>query len=331
MNSETPEKYVLLQPPEMAEDDEIDLLELLSVIWKWKWISILIVVVSVVGSVFCALSLPEIYKSEAVIMNTSSGGDNSGGGLARLMGGMGLPINLGGSGGGKGAGIQNFLESRSLKERLIRKYELLPVLFKDMWNAEKKAWDVQEKDDIPTLLDGVEVLNGLFEVNTDIKKGDLTTISWQGEDPEFCRTMVACVLDVLKQYLDQEYITEAKRTRLFVEEQLEKAVREMKFWKKCVPDETMTESDIMMERKVAQQVYEQLRGQLESVKIDEAREQIQFKVLDAPFVPEERFKPNRRMIVVLAFVASVFIAIFLSFLFEFIAKQKKVRQDQQDS
>ena len=323
---EIPEKYILLQPPDMAGDDEIDLLKLIKVVWKWKWVSIILITVSAVGAVIYAKSLPEIYKSETVIMSTPSGESNiGGGGLSQILGGFGF--NLAASGGGSGAEIIAILESRSFKERLLARYDLLPILFKNSWDLKKKTWKTLEFEKIPTVLDGVSVLGGSYEVSVDPKKGALIFLSWQGKDPEFCSKMLVRVIVELKQYLDHEYITEAKRTRLFVEEQLQKTVHEMKFWEQRVPDEKMTMSEIMLERDVARQVYQQLRGQLESAKIDEAKEMIQFKVLDAPFVPEKRFKPNRMRIVIVAFAASVFFAVFLSFLLEFIVKIKS-RQDE---
>ena len=48
-------------------DDEIDLRELFAAIWQGKWIIIAVTAVFAVVSVFYALSLPNIYKSEVLL------------------------------------------------------------------------------------------------------------------------------------------------------------------------------------------------------------------------------------------------------------------------
>ncbi len=76
-------------------DDEIDLRELFSAIWAGKWLIVCVTAIFAVASVFYALSLPDVYKSEALLAPAS---DSSGmkvpgqlGGLAALAG-----VNLGG-------------------------------------------------------------------------------------------------------------------------------------------------------------------------------------------------------------------------------------------
>ena len=65
------------QPP---YDDEIDLLELWRALMRGKWIIIAFTAVFSVASVFYALSLPNMYKSTAVLAPAES----SGGGLGKL-------------------------------------------------------------------------------------------------------------------------------------------------------------------------------------------------------------------------------------------------------
>ncbi len=55
------------------------------------------------------------------------------------------------------------------------------------------------------------------------KKTGLITISWESKDPKFAALMLQRVIDELTHYLNEEYETDAKRERLFVEKQLAKA------------------------------------------------------------------------------------------------------------
>ncbi|MGX5201593.1 Wzz/FepE/Etk N-terminal domain-containing protein [Aliikangiella sp. IMCC44632] len=82
--------------------DEIDLRELWDAIWKGKWIIMAVTGVFAIASVFYALSLPNEYKSTAILAPASQAG--GAGGLAKLAGQFGglaslAGINLGGAGG----------------------------------------------------------------------------------------------------------------------------------------------------------------------------------------------------------------------------------------
>lgn len=66
-----------------------------------------------------------------------------------------------------------------------------------------------------------------------------------------------------------------------------------------------------------------LTQQYETAKIDEAREAVSFEVIDWARVPEKRFKPKRRQIVMVAFTASLFMAMFIAFFLDYLEKMKK--------
>ena len=66
-------------------------------------------------------------------------------------------------------------------------------------------------------------------------------------------------------------------------------------------------------------------------KIEEAKEDVAFQVVDPAIPPEERIKPNRRLIVMLAGIVSLFAGIFFVFFLEYIANlRKENRQDFED-
>jgi len=63
-------------PPQSqtVADDEIDLRELFLALWKGKWIIIAITFVFALGSVLYTLSLPNIYKADALLAPAESSG-----------------------------------------------------------------------------------------------------------------------------------------------------------------------------------------------------------------------------------------------------------------
>ncbi len=111
-------------------DDEIDLKELFVALWKGKWIIIATTFTAAVISVFYALSLPNIYKSEALLAPAE---ESQGGGLAALAGQFGglaslAGVNLGGGSADKTTIALELLKSRSFIGEFVTKHELKPLI-----------------------------------------------------------------------------------------------------------------------------------------------------------------------------------------------------------
>ncbi len=73
---------------------------------------------------------------------------------------------------------------------------------------------------------------------------------------------------------------------------------------------------------VQQKVFELLTQQYEMAKIEEAKDDITFQVIDPAIPPEKRIKPKRTQNVMLAGVVSLFLSVFLVFFLEYLEKQK---------
>ncbi len=325
-NKKHPEKELVYVPVHQMEqpgdDDQIDLLELWNVIWKGKWFITGFTFFCTLAAVIMVLFvLPVTYKSNAVLQPTETGY----GGISKLSsfaGSLSIPLNLS-EGYDKSINIVTFLKSRTLKIRLIEEYDLLPRLYPDLWDKEKQKWNIKDPEDKPTMIMALqkEKLKKIFEVSHD-DETSLITISWVDEDPEFAFEMLNHVVDKLNYYLENEYESDAKREREFVKEQLENVEKELEYWEKQVPSDTLTLSKIQRERLVAQSIYTELRKQLELAKISEVKEIIRFKILDQPFIPEKKFKPNRSMVCALTLIVSGLFSVFLVFFKQFVGNIK---------
>ena len=326
-NKEHPEKeFVYVPVPQIDQEDEIDLLELWNVIWRGKWFimgcSLLCTLIAVYVTLY---KLPVTYKSNIVLQPMQS--DNSTmSKLSGLIGNLPLPINLN-SGGDKSANIVAFLKSRNLKARLIKKYNLLPRFYKDIWDTEKQQWVVDDPEAEPTVVKALQqnIMNSIFQVNQDMKTS-LITISWIDTEPEFTATMLNNVVKELLYYLDNEYETDAKREREFIDKQLKQSNKELEYWENQVPSQKLTLAKIQRERLVAQTIYAELRKQLELAKISEARELVSFKILDNSFIPEKKYKPKRSMICLLTLIIAGMSSIFIIFFIRFISNIKKEKK-----
>ena len=298
-------------PGTMGQEDEINLLDLWRVFWSGKlFIVSFVLICTLIAGVVSFTLLPRLYKSTATLIPVKQEKTPLGN-LSGLIGNLPLPITLPGQG---ASNIMSFLESRTLKERLISKYDLLPVLYPESWNPETKSWKINDSKKKPTIIKAIQgnALKPFYSVSQD-QKTRLITIGWAGRDPAFCALMLERIINELTFFLENEYVSDARREREFIEDQLVTAKEDLEYWERQVPSEKLKLSEITRERLAAQTVYTELRKQYELAKINEAKKLDTFEILDQPYVPEKPYKPNKRKIVALAFVLSFFMAVLATY------------------
>ena len=105
-------------------EDEIDLIEMFLVLWNKKLIIILITGLVSIGSIFYSLSLPNIYKSQAIISSASSSSGNLSSTISQYSGladmaGISLPAQGGSDKFSMGLEV---IKSLSFFEKLINKF-----------------------------------------------------------------------------------------------------------------------------------------------------------------------------------------------------------------
>ncbi|UCH07568.1 MAG: hypothetical protein JSV55_00795 [Deltaproteobacteria bacterium] len=79
-----------------------------------------------------------------------------------------------------------------------------------------------------------------------------------------------------------------------------------------------------------EKVFELMTQQYEIAKIDEAKEDIAFQIIDRAIAPEKRVKPKRKLNVLLAGIVSLFVGIFLVFFLEYMENLKQRENESQD-
>ncbi len=79
---------------------------------------------------------------------------------------------------------------------------------------------------------------------------------------------------------------------------------------------------LTLRRNLLTQINTLLTQQYEMAKIDEAKDELAFQVIDPARVPEKRSRPKRRQMVMLAFASSLFIGVFAAFFMEYLEKVK---------
>lgn len=272
-----------------ATDDEIDLRELLSVLKARRRAIALVVALFVLFAGAYAFLAPKRFKADTLVAPYDSSQGN-GGGLAQLAGSLGGLASLAGvnlSGGGdKDVSIAT-LQSRDLILGLIKDENLLPVLFADQWIEDKKAWDVDDPKDAPTLLDGYDLFQKkILKVNEDKKTG-LVTLEIEWTDPEQAAHWANEMVRRANAELQKKAVDDSDRHIAYLENQIQQT---------SLVD-------------MRQSIYSLLENELKTAMVAKGNDQYAFKVIDPAVVPEKKVWPKRALILVLGFMGGLFFAI----------------------
>lgn len=274
-------------------NDEVDLREILKAIWHGKLFIITISTVFIIASVFYALSLPNVYKSEALLapVTEASGLKVPGqlGGLAALAG-----VNLGSSGADKSTLALEIIKSREFIGRFIEKYDLfVPVMAAKGWNqsddslimdpgmfnSTTKQWVREVKppyEPKPSLLETHEKFLDLLLVSQDEKSG-IVKLSIHYYSPFLAQQWVSLLVKAINDEMRQRELAEAKSSIAYLTKQLE----------------ATNVADIRT------MLFSLIEEQTKTVMLANVREEYVFKTIDPAIVAEKKAKPARAIIVIL--------------------------------
>ncbi|MCL1141554.1 Wzz/FepE/Etk N-terminal domain-containing protein [Shewanella gaetbuli] len=308
------------QFPNPAQDDEIDLRELFSVIWQGKWLIIAITAVFAFGSVIFALSQPNMYKSEALLAPADA--EQSGGGLAALAGQFGglasmAGINLGGSAGvDKTQMAIEVLKSRQFTSAFIQKHNILPDLMAfDKWNMsdntvsyDEELYDVAFNKWVrevkapfkpePSMQEAYKEFSKIISINTDKETG-MVKLSVEHQSPYIAQQWVNLLVKDINAEMKLRDVAEATKSTQFLESKI-------------------AETNIADIKTV---LYKLIEEQAKTIMFAEVREEYVFKTIDPALVSEEKSGPKRALICVLGTMLGGMLAVMLVLIRHFVRKE----------
>tara|TARA_Y100000588_G_scaffold183295_1_gene197105 strand:+ start:613 stop:1608 length:996 start_codon:yes stop_codon:yes gene_type:complete len=294
---ESNSNYLPYPPNPQHGDDEIDLRELFKALWKGKWIIIATTFVFAVGTVLYALSLPNIYKADALLAPAES---SNGGGLSKMAGQLGGLAALAGVNLGAGESSQTDLavqvmKSRQFVEAFINKHDLLVplmaakdwdlannklILDEELYNPNTGEWLREAKGlrgATPTAQEAFEVfIKEVLSVSQD-KETSLYTVSVKNYSPYIAQQWVNWLIEDINKVMRERTIAETSQNLAYLNTQLQKT---------AVADMQST-------------FYKLIEEQTKSLMLAEVQEEFIFKVVDPAVVPELKDGPKRALICVL--------------------------------
>ena len=196
--------------------DEIDLFEYFQIFWKRKWGGLLIINCVVIVTLIQILWLAdEVYEAQATIMplKSSSGGTIS---ALRNMVPTGLapfPLSQGEENLNR---FTNILQSRTIAEAIVRHLDLINLLYPDVPPKEH-----------PTLQRVVQTVRQKLIRATAYNKKGLVRFAVQAHSAQLAADIANAYVQHLQRYLRENTTTESRRNRVFIEDQYEKASRDL--------------------------------------------------------------------------------------------------------
>lgn len=308
--------------PKCSNNDEIDLRELWNILWRGKWIVICVAVAFAITSAIYVVTLPNIYKSSALLAPSK---EASGGGLSALSGQLGGLASLAGialpqSGNGKVTTAIEVIKSRQFISDLIQNYNMLvPLMATKGWdrrinkliiddnkyNEKSNRWvrNVSlPKLPKPSMWEAYKEMRDVLSVTQDNKTG-LVSISVEHYSPFIAREWVEIIVGEINTAMKEKDVSEAQKSINYLHQQLEKtSVADM--------------------RSVFFQLIEE---QSKIVMLAEVRDEYVFSTIDPPVVAEEPVRPKRILIIVLSAILGGLIGMISVFIRSFSRQNLIIR------
>jgi uncharacterized protein involved in exopolysaccharide biosynthesis len=314
-------QYVAISPDMLQAqnnpDDEIDLRELWNAIWSGKWIIIVMTAAFAIASVFYALSLPNIYKSEALLAPADAEQQGGLGAIAGQFGGLAslAGINLGGGKADKTALAIEIIKSREFFSNFAQKHNILPDLMaaiswdlktntaiynEDDFSSENGEWLRQVKPPKkakPSMQEAKTVFDKLFTI-VQIEDTGMITISVEHFSPYIAKLWVDWLTEDINLVMKVRDKDEAQRSIIYLQSQIAKT--------NIVEQQTL--------------LYQLIEEQAKTLMFVEVRDEYVFKTIDPALVTEEKAKPKRALIVVLVLLMGGILSVIIVLIRYFLGK-----------
>lgn len=286
-------------------DGEIDLLELMKVIWDKKRTIVTFTVIATIISIIYAMTLPNIYQAEALLAPAGDGKNVGMSGISGQFGGLAslAGIALPDDGNNKASLGLEVLKSRKYIREFVERHKIAPQLLAvQRWDAGTRKLELQSSlYDVKTktwVNEGYKPSNGqiysAFMNALVIEKDpatDFIRIGFKHASPDLAAEWTGLVIKDLNNAIREQEIKEAENSIAYLRQQIEQT--------------PLTEL-----RKL---FFNLIQSQTETMMLANVREEYVFKTIDPATVPESKSEPLRAIISLIgAFLGLFFAILYLS-------------------
>ena len=300
-----------INQPVCIEEDEIDLRELFSTIWKHKIFLFLFVSIVTFFAIIHALSKPNEYKVKTLLAPQEQSKSLNLGGLGALASMAGISVG-GGSGVTPDVAFKTLLDDYEFMKNFIKKNGFDKKLLSEELEKDyvfafnyKGIYEMFHSSEKPKEIDFYSIYKSFvkrFSIDTDKKTG-IITVSFIHPSRHFA-------YEVLVRYLEDATKFLVNKNLQDINAQIAKYQKELA---KTDNLELKSELAKLISSLIKQRVY------INSSKY------YKVKVITDPYIPDvkDKAKPKRALIVIVAFITSFILGIFIIFFIEFIKSSKE--------
>ena len=273
-------------PPTRSEEDGINLGDYFAILRKNGWKIVLFSLAVGLVTLLVMFLSPDIYQATAVL--TPAVDEKRPNPALGVLASFGIDIGSP----TKVEDLETLFKSNDLTVRVFRKYNLWPVVFPDRFDPAtgkmKFCWTDRllgrEKGPrAPGDWDAIRAAKGRLRVSVN-KKAGTVSVSLESPSADGSANIVKYYLDEGKSRLQEEALDRAVKNKKFIEEQIGKTIDAL----------------------TRERLYALYGQEVEREMMARNREQFGFRVVDAPRVPDRKFKPHRIFGALLAFFVSFF-------------------------
>lgn len=289
----------------LINEGEIDLLQLITELWNKKALIIFLTTIAAIISVLYSLSLPNIYRSQALLApadSQSQGMSSSLGGLSSIAGIAGISIP--GTGDAKKTEAIAILNSHQFLEEFINSHNLVvPIMASKGWDkesnklifneklydAQKNQWLVKDGKDLkPSIQETVKKFRLMVSSSVDKKNGYLLIFA-DTYSPYISKQWVELLIVDINKYIMEADVERAEKSLEYLNSQINQtAIPELK-----------------------QVVAQLIKKEQQTIMLSQSSPEYIFKVIDRPIVPELKLSPKRAIICIVGTITGFMIAVAL--------------------
>lgn len=288
-------------------NEEIEIGELFSIIWKRKYLILLITIISSIFSIFYSLSLPNIYTSSTV-MSPQQGNEsisNSLGSYSSLAGLVGVNIP-------QSAADPTIEAMERVKSLDFYKNEFLPYInlenlmavknwnpknnkieyIESEYDAQKDLWirDVSyPRSIIPSAQESHSKYKQSLTVTQD-KNSNFVTISISHESPYIAKKWVEIIVSNINNLMQKEKIIKSQSSIKFL-------------------NDASNKNNIADIDKVFSEL---LKTETQKLMLASSSQDFIFKVIEPPYAPEVKSSPRRSLICIFGTLIGFMIGVFFT-------------------
>jgi uncharacterized protein involved in exopolysaccharide biosynthesis len=259
------------------DEDEISLLDLLLVISENIKLLVAGPIVAGLIALGYGFTITPVFTAKTTVLPPGSGSTGTAAALMAQLGPLADMAGIGGSGGGA-ASVTIFLESDTLADKLVEKFDL------------KKYYNVE------LATEARNALKGATKVISE-RKSNLISIEVTDKDPAFAATLANYYVEAARETMGRVAAENAKTQREFLERQIEEALKK--------PYQSPIIRDAMVQG---------LIRQVEAARIDEARDGPVLTQVDRAIPPELKSGPKKAMMAVITALAAGFALLLFVFI-----------------